>query len=47
MAYRNSLQIMTQVLEDTKYEEPPAGATVDATNYQVYDDAILRYNRRK
>ena len=30
-------------LEDTKYVEPPAGATVDATNYLVYTDAISRY----
>ena len=30
-------------LEDTKYAEPPTGATVDATNYLVYTDAISRY----
>jgi len=30
-------------LEDTKYVEPPTGATVDATNYLVYTDAISRY----
>ena len=30
-------------LEDTKYVEPPAGATVDATNYLVYTDSLSRY----
>ena len=30
-------------LEDTKYVEPPAGVTFDATGYLEYTDSISRY----